>query len=92
MSSESQLGSVEAKLHQVDVTVEDAQKEVGHLRGEISVLRAANAALEREKDKLLMQLDKKTETLFAVEAELTSLKTKKKDLQSTIDRMQRQLE
>ncbi|XP_058173833.1 centrosomal protein of 135 kDa [Anopheles ziemanni] len=92
MSSETQLGSAEAKLHQVDETVEDAQKEVGHLRGEISVLRAANAALEREKDKLLMQLDKKTETLFTAEAELTSLKTKKKDLQSTIDRMQRKLD
>ncbi|XP_050097356.1 centrosomal protein of 135 kDa [Anopheles aquasalis] len=92
MSSETQLGTTEAKLHRVDSAVEDVQKEMGSLRGEISVLKASNVALEREKDQLLIELDKKTEKLFAIESEMASLKAKRNELQSTIDRMQHKLE
>uniref|UniRef100_A0A182FTP5 Uncharacterized protein n=1 Tax=Anopheles albimanus TaxID=7167 RepID=A0A182FTP5_ANOAL len=92
MSSETQLGTTEAKLHRVDSAVEDVQKELGNLRSEITVLKASNVALEREKDQLLIELDKKTEKLFAVESEMASLKAKRKELQSTIDRIQHKLE
>ncbi|XP_058066585.1 centrosomal protein of 135 kDa [Anopheles bellator] len=92
MSSETQLGSTEAKLQRVDSAVEDVQKELGNLRSEISVLRASNVALEREKDKLLIELDKKTEKLFVIEEELSSLKSKRTELQSTIGRMQNKLD
>uniref|UniRef100_A0A182NZX2 Uncharacterized protein n=1 Tax=Anopheles epiroticus TaxID=199890 RepID=A0A182NZX2_9DIPT len=92
LNTEAQLGSAESKLMQVDSTVEDAQNEVGRLKGEISVLRASNAALAREKDKLLMELDKKTERLHATESEITEVKAKRKELQGTIDRLQRKIE
>uniref|UniRef100_A0A182T090 Uncharacterized protein n=1 Tax=Anopheles maculatus TaxID=74869 RepID=A0A182T090_9DIPT len=92
LCTETQLGTTESKLQHAGSNAEDAQQEVGKLKGEISVLKSSNAALVREKDKLLVELDKKTESLYAVEAELSELKTKRKDLQSTIDRMQRKLE
>lgn len=90
--SENQLGNAEAKLNQVDGTIESAQKDIGKLRGDISVLKASNASLQREKDKLLMDLDKKTEKLYTVEAELNTLKTKKAEMRDTIDRLERKLE
>uniref|UniRef100_A0A182JV53 Uncharacterized protein n=1 Tax=Anopheles christyi TaxID=43041 RepID=A0A182JV53_9DIPT len=92
LNTETQLGTAESKLMRVDSTVEDAQNEVGRLKGEISVLRASNASLVREKDKLLMDLDKKTECLYAAEGEIVKLTTKRKELQSTIDQLQRRLE
>uniref|UniRef100_A0A182W217 Uncharacterized protein n=1 Tax=Anopheles minimus TaxID=112268 RepID=A0A182W217_9DIPT len=92
LSTETQLGTTESKLLHVGSSAEDAQQEVGTLKGEINILKASNASLIREKDKLLMELDKKTECLYAAEAELSDLKTRKKDLQSTIDKMQRKLE
>nr|XP_049466125.1 centrosomal protein of 135 kDa isoform X2 [Anopheles coluzzii] len=92
LSTETQLGTAESKLQRVDSTVEDAQNEVGRLKGEISLLRASNASLVREKDKLLMDLDKKTENLYAAEAEIAELKAKRKELKSTIDRMQQKLD
>ena len=39
-----------------------------------------------------MDLDKKTENLYAAEAEIAELKAKRKELKSTIDRMQQKLE
>uniref|UniRef100_A0A182LU91 Uncharacterized protein n=1 Tax=Anopheles culicifacies TaxID=139723 RepID=A0A182LU91_9DIPT len=92
LCTETQLGTTESKLLHVGNSAEDAQHEVGNLKGEISILKASNASLIREKDKLLMELDKKTESLYAAEVELSDLKTRKKDLQSTIDKMQRKLE
>ncbi|XP_053670277.1 centrosomal protein of 135 kDa [Anopheles nili] len=91
LSTETQLGTAESKLHQVDNTVEDAHKQVCNLKSEINVLRASNAALEREKNNLLMNLDKKTELLFTAEGELTSLKTKRNELQRNIDQLQSKL-
>uniref|UniRef100_A0A182N300 Uncharacterized protein n=1 Tax=Anopheles dirus TaxID=7168 RepID=A0A182N300_9DIPT len=92
LCTETQLGTAENKLHQVDSTVDEAQKEIEMLKGEIRSLTAANAELLRLKDKLLMDLDKKTECLYTIEAELKSSKTKKKELQCTIDQVQQKLE
>ncbi|XP_053669259.1 centrosomal protein of 135 kDa [Anopheles marshallii] len=92
LCTETQLGTTESKLLHAGSSAENAQQAVGSLKGEINVLKTSNAALVREKDKLLMELDKKTECLYAAEAELSDLKTRRKDLQSTIDKMQRKLD
>lgn len=39
-----------------------------------------------------MDLDKKTEKLYTVEAELNTLKTNKADMRDTINRLERKLE
>ncbi|XP_058833557.1 centrosomal protein of 135 kDa [Topomyia yanbarensis] len=92
MCSENQLGSAEAKLNQVDGTIESATKDIGKLKGDISVLKASNASLQREKDKLLMELDKKTEKLYTVETELSKVKSNTTEMGNTIDRLQKKLE
>uniref|UniRef100_A0A4Y0BMY5 Uncharacterized protein n=1 Tax=Anopheles funestus TaxID=62324 RepID=A0A4Y0BMY5_ANOFN len=92
LCTETQLGTTESKLLHAGSNVEDAQQTVSTLKGEINLLKTSNASLVREKDKLLMELDKKTECLYAAEAELSDLKTRRKDLQSTIDKMQRKLD
>ncbi|XP_055621709.1 centrosomal protein of 135 kDa isoform X2 [Toxorhynchites rutilus septentrionalis] len=92
MCSENQLGNAEAKLNHADDSVEHAHKEIGKLKGDISVLKASNMSLQREKDKLLMDLDKKTEKLYTVETELNSLKSSKTEMKDTIDRMKKKLE
>uniref|UniRef100_A0A499FV14 Centrosomal protein of 135 kDa n=1 Tax=Anopheles farauti TaxID=69004 RepID=A0A499FV14_9DIPT len=92
MCAETKLATAECKLNQVGNTVDDAETEIGTLKGEISVLKASNASLVREKNKLLVELDQKTELLCAAEAELKSSKSKQKELQRVVDQMQQTLD
>ncbi|XP_055530632.1 centrosomal protein of 135 kDa isoform X2 [Wyeomyia smithii] len=92
MCSENQLGCAEAKLTKVDGTIESANKDIGKLKGDIGVLKASSASLQRENDKLMMELNNKTEKLFTVESELNKLKASKSEMRDNIDRLQKKLE
>lgn len=51
---ENEKGEIEMKLNKIDTSREKAQREIGTLRGELTILKTSNATLEREKDNLMV--------------------------------------
>ncbi|XP_037880211.1 centrosomal protein of 135 kDa isoform X2 [Glossina fuscipes] len=89
--SESQLESAQARLNAVDSNRESSQQEAIQLRTEVAALKQTYVALEREKDKILTQLDLKTEKAYQLEYELKASKEKRNHLEKQVHDFEQQL-
>uniref|UniRef100_A0A1A9Z8Z3 Centrosomal protein of 135 kDa n=1 Tax=Glossina pallidipes TaxID=7398 RepID=A0A1A9Z8Z3_GLOPL len=89
--SESQLESAKARLNVVDSNRESSQQEAIQLRTEVAALKQTYVALEREKDKILTQLDLKTEKAYQLEYELKASKEKRNHLEKQVHDFEQQL-
>uniref|UniRef100_A0A1A9X335 Centrosomal protein of 135 kDa n=1 Tax=Glossina brevipalpis TaxID=37001 RepID=A0A1A9X335_9MUSC len=89
--SESQLQSANARLNAIDSNRETSQDEVVQLRSEVAALKQTYMALEREKDKILTQLDLKTEKANQLEYELKASKESRNTLEKKVNDFEQEL-
>lgn len=89
--SEHHLTHVESMTQSLQMAKEEMEKDFIKLKGELTTLQATNDALEKEKDRLIAELDAKTEKIYNLESNSDVAKATKRDLQETIDKLQRKI-
>ncbi|XP_055384228.1 centrosomal protein of 135 kDa [Condylostylus longicornis] len=90
--AETQLENAEARLTSFDTNRTTTRNELDALKNEIFALKSINSTIENEKDKIITELDAKTEKIYKLESELKSLTRRNKDLDSTGQEFQQKYE
>lgn len=90
--TEHQLGHAESRLNMASADVDKAQQDIFDLKNEVAALKTCNMQLEGGKDKLVVELDDKTEKIFRLEGELKKLVGGKQELQFEVDQLRRKYE
>lgn len=90
--TEHQLGHAESRLNMVSADVSKHQQEIFDLKNEVAAFKTCNMQLESEKDKLVVELDDKTEKIYRLEIELKKLVSGKQELQFEVDQLRRKYE
>lgn len=90
--TEHQLGHAESRLNMASADVDKAQQDIFDLKNEVSALKTCNMQLEGGKDKLIVELDEKTEKIYRLEVELKRLVSGKQELQFEVDQLRRKYE
>ncbi|XP_031640982.1 centrosomal protein of 135 kDa [Contarinia nasturtii] len=88
---ERQRNQAESRLNVVDSSRTDGFREIGELRAEITRLKTLNATLNIEKDKLINDLDAKTEELYQLEPKMDATKTRVIELEAELAIVHRQI-
>ncbi|XP_037806240.1 centrosomal protein of 135 kDa [Lucilia sericata] len=89
--AERQIESSNMRLNTLDTNRESSQQEVIRLRSEVAALKQTYVSLENEKDKILTQLDSKTEKVYQLEYELKACKEKRNMLEKQVGELEEQL-
>ncbi|KAI8123380.1 Centrosomal protein of 135 kDa [Lucilia cuprina] len=89
--AERQIESSNMRLNTLDTNRESSQQEVIRLRSEVAALKQTYVSLENEKDKILTQLDTKTEKVYQLEYELKACKEKRNMLEKQVSELEEQL-
>ncbi|XP_063697169.1 centrosomal protein of 135 kDa-like [Culicoides brevitarsis] len=66
-------------------------QDVAQLRAEIATLKTDNHVLEKDKERLSIELDLKTDKIYHLETNLENMKKARTDLQDNLDRLQRRM-
>lgn len=90
--TEHQLGHAESRLNMASADVDKAQQDIFDLKNEVAALKTCNMQLESGKDKLVVELDDKTEKIYRLEVELKKLVSGKQELQFEVDQLRRKYE
>uniref|UniRef100_A0A1I8PKC6 Centrosomal protein of 135 kDa n=1 Tax=Stomoxys calcitrans TaxID=35570 RepID=A0A1I8PKC6_STOCA len=86
--AEQQLESTNRRVNTLDSNRDSSREETFQLRSEVKVLKQTYVALENEKDKLLTQLDAKTEKVYQLEYELKGSKEKRNFLEKQVKELE----
>ncbi|XP_061400602.1 centrosomal protein of 135 kDa [Musca vetustissima] len=89
--AEQQLETTNRRVNTLDTNRDSVREEALQLRSEVKVLKQTYAALENEKDKILTQLDAKTEKVYQLEYELKASKEKRNALEKQVSELEEKL-
>ncbi|XP_036326953.1 centrosomal protein of 135 kDa-like [Rhagoletis pomonella] len=89
--AERQLQTADTRLNDLDTNRETTHREATQLRNEVAALKKTYVSLENEKDKILQQLDAKTERAYQLEFELKICKEKRIALEKEVKDLEDQL-
>uniref|UniRef100_A0A1I8MYB0 Centrosomal protein of 135 kDa n=1 Tax=Musca domestica TaxID=7370 RepID=A0A1I8MYB0_MUSDO len=89
--AEQQLEATNRRANTLDTNRDTAREEALQLRSEVKVLKQTYVALENEKDKILTQLDAKTEKVYQLEYELKACKEKRNSLEKEVTELEDKL-
>uniref|UniRef100_A0A336K4M7 CSON010707 protein n=1 Tax=Culicoides sonorensis TaxID=179676 RepID=A0A336K4M7_CULSO len=82
---------VEQHTHKLEAENMKLNQEIVDLRSEMATLKTNNHALDKEKDRLIIDLDMKTEKIYHLENNIECMKKANRDLQENVDKLQRSL-
>ncbi|XP_075161369.1 centrosomal protein 135kDa isoform X2 [Haematobia irritans] len=89
--AEQQLENTNRRVNTLDSNRDSSREETLQLRSEVKVLKQTYVALENEKDKILTQLDAKTEKVYQLEYELKASKEKRNSLEKQVTDLEEKL-
>ncbi|XP_065362141.1 centrosomal protein of 135 kDa [Calliphora vicina] len=89
--AERQIESSNIRYNTLDTNRDSSQQEAVKLRSEVAALKQTYVSLENEKDKILTQLDNKTEKVYQLEYELKACKEKRNCLEKQVGELEEQL-
>ncbi|XP_050335974.1 centrosomal protein of 135 kDa isoform X1 [Bactrocera neohumeralis] len=89
--AERQLQTADTRLNDLDSNREVTHREAAQLRNEVAALKKTYVSLESEKDKILTQLDAKTERAYQLEFELKLCKEKRLALEKEVKELEEKL-
>ncbi|XP_067643783.1 centrosomal protein of 135 kDa isoform X2 [Eurosta solidaginis] len=89
--AEHQLQTADTRLNDLDTNRETTNREATLLRNEVAALKKTYVSLENEKDKLLIQLDAKTERVYQLEFDLKICKEKRFALEKEVRDLEEKL-
>ncbi|KAM7355583.1 centrosomal protein 135kDa isoform 2-T2 [Cochliomyia hominivorax] len=89
--AERQIESSNMRVNTLDSNRESSLQEAVKLRSEVTALKQTYVMLENEKDKILTQLDSKTEKVYQLEYELKACKEKRNYLEKQVSDLEQQL-
>ncbi|XP_036214031.2 centrosomal protein of 135 kDa [Bactrocera oleae] len=89
--AERQLQTAGTRLNDLDSNREVTHREAAQLRNEVAALKKTYVSLESEKDKILTQLDAKTERAYQLEFELKLCKEKRLALEKEVKELEEKL-
>ncbi|XP_055902694.1 centrosomal protein of 135 kDa [Eupeodes corollae] len=91
-AAEAQLESAESQLNNYGTNRDASRNEIETLKNEIASLKSTYVKMENEKDKIVAELDAKTEKVYQLEFDLKATKDKRNDLERQVKELERKLE
>ncbi|XP_055854505.1 centrosomal protein of 135 kDa isoform X2 [Episyrphus balteatus] len=91
-AAEAQLESAESQLNNYGTHRDSSRNEITTLKNEIAALKSTYVKMESEKDKIVAELDAKTEKVYQLEFDLKATKDKRNDLERQVKELERKLE